>query len=584
MTAPEKVLVIGDDMRSFLATVRSLGRQGLEVHVAPFDLSAPALTSRYIAKTHSLPVYLDGGKLWLEAVTRLLATERFSLVIPCDERSLLPLVRHAPELTALSRLSIPDERGMALFFDKHATRALATSLSIPVAAGKILAPADTATGIVAELGLPMIAKHRQSFAWPEIYVRTKAAVLTTEAELTDWLRNNREHGDAILFEHMFPGIGVGVSVLADEGTVLQAFEHHRVREFDGSGYYRKSVPLDESRLAAVSKMIAASAYTGIAMFEFKVDVDTEKWILLEVNARPWGSLPLPVAIGVDFPYRLYRLLVHGEKTAAINYPVNRYGRNLVADFWQTRGAVQSMLRSPGKLVGYLSGWLFGFRRMMTGSEFHDGTVKDDREPGMVELRNTGAELASTFRSKVFGRKKLRRSGLAAAISTVVQAGRFPINILVICDGNICRSPYAEIKLQQLLAGSGERFVVRSAGMLPRNRRPSPQVAIDAAARRGVAMTAHRSQYAFASLIEAASLVLIFDMVNYNSLLTRYPAQMEKVFFVGELANITGACDEISDPIGRSAAGFDKTYTAIDACLLKLVDKIKVAMTLANSNA
>ena len=37
MNAPDKVLVIGDDMRSFLATVRSLGRQGLEVHVAPYD-------------------------------------------------------------------------------------------------------------------------------------------------------------------------------------------------------------------------------------------------------------------------------------------------------------------------------------------------------------------------------------------------------------------------------------------------------------------------------------------------------------------------------------------------------------------
>lgn len=584
MIASEKVLVIGDDMRSFLATVRSLGRQGLDVHVAPFDLSAPALTSRYISKIHSLPVYLDGGSLWLDAVTHLLSTEGFSLVIPCDERSLLPLVRHAAELAAYSKLSIPDARSMELFFDKHATRELATSLSIPVAAGKILAPSDTASSVVAVLGLPMIAKYRQSFAWPEIYVRTKASVIRTDAELAQWLTKNREHGDAILFEHMFPGIGVGVSVLCNQGTVLQAFEHHRVREFDGSGYYRKSAPLDQSRLSAVSKLVAASAYTGIAMFEFKVDPDTSNWILLEVNARPWGSLPLPVAIGIDFPYRLYRLLAHGENTAAIDYPYNLYGRNLVADFWQARGAAQSMLRSPVKLAGYLCDWLFGFRRVLLGREFHDGSVKDDRQPGKVELKNTLAELTSTLRSKLFGWKKPRRSGLKVAITSLSQANHSPINILVICDGNICRSPYAAIKLQQLLTQYGNRFEICSAGMLPRNRRSSPQVAIDAAARRGVAMAGHRSQYAFAPLIEAASLILIFDMVNHDSLLTRYPAHMEKVFFVGELAGNGGAGDDISDPIGRSAAGFDKTYTAIDACLLQLVDQIKATIKTGTLNA
>ena len=100
MKAVEKVLVIGDDMRSFLATVRSLGRQGIEVHAAPFDLSSPALTSCYIHQVHRLPFYLDGGHDWLNAVMTLLEREKFELIIPCDERSLLPLIRHQAQLSA----------------------------------------------------------------------------------------------------------------------------------------------------------------------------------------------------------------------------------------------------------------------------------------------------------------------------------------------------------------------------------------------------------------------------------------------------------------------------------------------------
>ena len=584
MSAPEKVLVIGDDMRSFLATVRSLGRAGLEVHVAPYDFLAPALSSRYIKKFHALPVYLDGGDQWKTAITKLLESERFSLVIPCDERSLLPLVRHAPELSAYSVLSIPDEHGMAVFFDKHATRELAASLEISVADGMLLSATDTAAGIAARLGLPLIAKDRKSYAWPDIYVRTKAVVIKTADELESWLGSHQALGDTILFEKMFPGAGVGVSVLCDNGKILQAFEHHRVREFDGSGYYRKSAPINQSRLAAVSKLVAATGYTGIAMFEFKVDLSDDTWILLEVNARPWGSLPLPVAIGVDFPLRLYRLLVHGERSAPVGYPIARYGRNLVADFWQTRLAARSMLRTPMKLIGYLGNWLFGFRHLVTGHEYHDGVVNDDRQPGRLEIRQTIDEMTGTLRSKFLGWSQPRRSGLPKAIADLARSMVAPIRILIVCDGNICRSPYAELRLGKLLERYADRIEIGSAGMLPRNRRHSPRVAIDAAARRSIDLSPHMSQYAFAPEVEAASLILIFDMVNHRSMQARYPEQMHKVYFLGELANGSATIDEIPDPISKSAAGFDACYQTIDDCLARFAAQVEIANAGSASHA
>ena len=566
MSGPDKVLVIGDDMRSFLATVRSLGRQGLEVHVAPYDMSSPALLSRYIHKVHALPFYLDGGKVWLDCVTHLLVTERFKLVIPCDERSLLPLLRHEAALRAHSELAIPDQRGMDLFFDKHGTRELARSLDIPVAQGRPLTAADTARSVIDEVGLPLILKHRKSYSWPELYVRTKTTIIKTEAALADWLATNEAPPDEMLFEQMFPGIGVGVSVLCNQGAILQAFEHHRVRELDGAGYYRKSAPLDPGRLAAVTRLVAAAAYTGIAMFEFKVDPATGKWILLEVNARPWGSLPLPVALGIDFPYRLYRLLARGEATPSIAYQYDMYGRNLVTDLWQVRTVMQLTARTPGKLIGYLTNWIGEFRHLALGHEFHDGYVKDDKRPGVEEMKSFLTQLSTTARTKLMGWTPPLRTGLREKIAASLKAGTAPIRILVICDGNICRSPYAALKLEQLLAQYGNRFEIHSAGMLPRNRRASPQVAIEAAGRRDVPMLAHRSQYAFEDSVDAATIILIFDSVNLRSMTTRYPAQLDNVFFVGELLQIGGKVIEITDPVGKNGAAFDATYAQIDTAL------------------
>ena len=55
------VLVMGDDTRGFLATVRSLGRQGIEVHAAPADFRSPALASRYVQGGPRHPA-LDGRR------------------------------------------------------------------------------------------------------------------------------------------------------------------------------------------------------------------------------------------------------------------------------------------------------------------------------------------------------------------------------------------------------------------------------------------------------------------------------------------------------------------------------------------
>jgi ActR/RegA family two-component response regulator len=66
--AKTKVLVLGDDTRSFLAIVRSLGRRGLVVHAAPANFTSVALRSRYIEKTHDLPALSGSGAAWVSSL------------------------------------------------------------------------------------------------------------------------------------------------------------------------------------------------------------------------------------------------------------------------------------------------------------------------------------------------------------------------------------------------------------------------------------------------------------------------------------------------------------------------------------
>jgi protein-tyrosine-phosphatase/predicted ATP-grasp superfamily ATP-dependent carboligase len=560
----DKVLVIGDDTRSFLSTVRSLGRQGLEVHVAPFNFRSPALSSRYIHASHFLPYYLDGGQEWLDAMRTLLREQHFSLVVPCDERALLPLCLHREELSAFAALAIPSPEALDQFFNKLSTRRLAESVGVPVARGRLLSPTDTADSIAADLGLPVVIKDPMSYALPELYVRTSTRIIRERSELADWLARHDHTAGQVLLENMFPGFGLGVSVLCHEGKVLQAFEHHRAHELNGSSYYRKSAPIDPERLAAVEQMVRASAYTGLAMFEFKVNPADGKWILIEVNARPWGSLPLPVSIGVDFPYRLYRLLVRGEPTAPVPYPAGRYCRNLIQDIWQARSGAAALVRQPVRFAAHCAGWVWSFHRIALGREHHDTLVLDDPKPGLRELREFVNDRIPFLRPRA---RKTVPDGvtLPQYLQRLAQERQRPVNVLFVCQGNINRSSYAELKSKQLFDADGFRF--SSAGMLPRNRRGSPAIAIAAAARHGVDMAAHRSRHATLGLLEGADVVIAFDEINLGNIAARYPNLDKPVFLLGE-ADSNGA-PQILDPEGKNETTFLSTFERIDGALAKL---------------
>src|SRR5215208_407497 len=96
----ERVLVFGDDMRIFLAVVRSLGRAGKEVHAAPCNWRSPALQSTYISAVHRLPRYSDSPPAWRATVMDLVQKDNIDLIIPwCDDGAILPFDIHRDDFS-----------------------------------------------------------------------------------------------------------------------------------------------------------------------------------------------------------------------------------------------------------------------------------------------------------------------------------------------------------------------------------------------------------------------------------------------------------------------------------------------------
>ena len=50
-----------------------------------------------------------------------------------------------------------------------------------------------------------------------------------------------------------------------------------------------------------SALVSQVGLEGICMVEFKTAVPEGPPVLMEINARPWGSISLPITCGIDYP-------------------------------------------------------------------------------------------------------------------------------------------------------------------------------------------------------------------------------------------------------------------------------------------
>ncbi len=502
---PERVLLLGDDLRAFLAIARSLGRRGVEVHAAPSDFSSPALKSRYIAAAHRLPPYPLDPRAWESALARLIADYGFRKVVPTSDSGLF-MLRHHAEALGRERIGIANEAALEIFSDKANTRALAERHGVAVALGRLVGSGEKAEDLAEALGLPLVLKPRASYALGDIATKRSARVVRDVDELDRQLRSGA--WDGCVAESFFPGIGVGLSVLASEGRILFAYQHRRLHESSDTGASTKRVsePADPALLAAILPLAAETRLDGVAMFEFRVDRRSGRHVLLEVNPRFWGSLPLAVAAGADFPALWWDLALHRRGGRGAYEPgivkadlTGEFDR-VVNRFEDARG-----LRRLGAAAAGLVAAVGLVRARSTA----DSWAADDPAPWSEERRTLSERARRALRKRLPGRRRRHRIRFEDVARRIAEKapGR-PLRLILVGRDNVCRSAFGERLLRLRLAGLPVEIV--SAGYIPRRGEFPAVSTFAAAAEFGVDLSRHSSSAVSAAHLERADALILLD--------------------------------------------------------------------------
>ena len=552
-------LILGEDTRSFLSVIRSLGEAGYDVHVVCYDRTSPALSSRYIknAKFYNYQAYSQTQ--WLVAVQQLIERYRYDVIIPCDERSIYPLWSVKETLPANTRLAVANDQALDVLFDKWKTKQLAISCDVPVAQGELVQLADMDYDTLAEsFGASFVVKPLHSFEEDGLNKRQNVTIVHQAADYDAILHSQ----EPMMVEAFFTGYGEGLSVFSIDGDIQMAFSHRREAEpkHGGGSSYRESVAHDPEQLNAVIAMCKATHFTGVAMFEFRRDPSTQAWILVEVNARFWGSLPLACYCGVDFPAVYADFLLTGKRPATpiMDYPVHRHARALTADFYQLR-------RDGAHAVVHR---LMQYGRIVLGKERIDSFTWRDPMPFVQEANSILIQILQGVCRRFPFLLKYRSVRTQQRLKALFKANPHR-RIVFICYGNIMRSPFAEHVCKSVFQQTLPNGEVESFGFHMPEDRESPDEAQMAALMFKHDLTQHRSKCLRQGDLLDDDIVFYFDERNSSTLAASY--DIANAFCLADLIPLNAKMQsEVADPYGHGLEGVKTCYTQIEQAITYLL--------------
>ncbi len=543
-----KILLLGANERACFSVARNLSRHQYVVDVAnwgPHEISR----SRFVNEFHVLPKVEYDLESFYKAFIQLVSTRSYWLILPINDLAVEFLNRYKNEIEKFCIVGGINEPSTICYSrNKYELWRICRESSIHVPDSRLVQSLEEFKAVKSSLGYPLIAKPVSSrkIIGNRIYSFT-VRKYSDEESLEDFVRE-RIQVIPIMLQEIVSGFGIGFNFLAHHGKLIAWYMHERINEPAGGGEssYRKTIIGDKYAIADKSRLLIEKiGWHGVGMIEYKVS--DGKAYVMELNGRFWGSIELGIFAGMELPYWQVLYNYEQQPLPPVAMTCNRevYARNL-------RNDLLSSLKQ--KSLKKTFQWFTSIPKMLRSSECIEDSVFAD-----FRFR---ISMWGTLISK-FGRNRwdglLRRfASISRNRPGVKQEYR---KVVFICEGNICRSPFAEHYLRIIRPDIN----VASAGLQFQSSKMSPLNAIRAAGDSGIDLSLHSSSYVSDLKMEEFDALFVMDKLNFQKIAKGYPHLLSRVYFLDPQV-------PIPDPYGKSVEEFKICYNRIKQLVEEIFSK------------
>jgi protein-tyrosine phosphatase len=146
------------------------------------------------------------------------------------------------------------------------------------------------------------------------------------------------------------------------------------------------------------------------------------------------------------------------------------------------------------------------------------------------------------------------------------------NILFVCLGNICRSPFAEVLFTKLSAQANRKDLkADSAGLYALPGNSATVMAQKVASEYGVDLAGHAAKPMTKSLVDWSDLILVMERSHSDELIKDFPASKGKTLLMRSFSRFGSKNRAIADPYGLNYEAYRFCYLDIEDAVSGLID-------------
>lgn len=143
------------------------------------------------------------------------------------------------------------------------------------------------------------------------------------------------------------------------------------------------------------------------------------------------------------------------------------------------------------------------------------------------------------------------------------------HVLMVCHGNICRSPVAQYMLQEMLKDSHPHVAIDSSGVGALIGYPAAPEMRQLMTDRGIDLSLHTAKQINLDLVNWSDLILVMDGHQRIFIEKKFPSSRGKTQLLGRWLDI----EEVPDPYGKSLQDYVKSINLIERCLTEWQKKV-----------
>ncbi len=527
----------------------SMARQG---YLLGYDIdcadviSFPFQYSRFIRQYYRLPDYRRDAQSFINSLIELCAKNKYSAAILIHDDMLELYMNYRDTIDRVINVICPPSiQQYELSHNKYSLLRYCEKISFSIPYSQLVNSIGELNSIIEDVKFPIIAKPASTAVLVNNHLVTlNVKKINDSRALIDFVREHINN-TTIMLQEIIGGNGAGVNFISKDGKIIEKYIHMREREAFGGGVssLRKTVGANHLGLFdLIDEFVIDTKWSGLGMMEFKIQNDVP--YLMELNARPWGSIEAGVIGGYNIPRKFFLNFYEKENEAfePIDVPKEVLVLNSKLDLQYSLNEAQR-----GKTLRPLLRWVC--------DTFFNNQIKVE-DSLLSDFKFNSYNHIYIFINALKKRlRKLKKTGIVPVITKEIFQSKKKIGF--VCFGNICRTPFAKIYAEKHIYSIG----FYSFGLYTEPNRLPPLNAIIAANTMGINIEEHRSSVLTESICKKVDILLFMDEATYRQATELFPTYKNLMYKFNK--------SDIPDPYGTDVLNFTNTYKVIANCLSEL---------------